>query len=191
MGSGKTLLLNILNKNNRKYNGTILFEGKDLKKINNKTYSSDISIVHQIQKRPFFTTSQQYLYKNIRKNNSKDKANKILNSIVKAMSLKFLLNIKVRDLTPSQFRWIDLASKIASYPKILFIDEIELHLGKSYIDALSKILYRKCNYDGVSIIASSQNKEMFYNLISVNITVNQGRINKVRSFHSKSKKNKN
>ena len=53
MGSGKTLLLNILNKNNRKYNGTILFEGKDLKKINNKTYSSDISIVHQIQKRPF------------------------------------------------------------------------------------------------------------------------------------------
>ena len=181
MGSGKTLLLNILNKNNRKYNGTILFEGKDLKKINNKTYSSDISIVHQIQKRPFFTTSQQYLYKNIRKNNLKDKADKILNSIVKAMNLKFLLNIKVRDLTPSQFRWIDLASKIASNPKVLFIDEIEQHLSKDNINILTKLLYRKCNYDGVTLVCSSQNSRLFSSLVSVTISLKHGRISSLRS----------
>ena len=103
------------------------------------------------------------------------------------MDLKNLLDKKVRSLTESQFRWVDLASKIASYPKVLFIDELELRLSKKNIELLSKILYRKCNYDGVTLIAATQNPDFFTNLTSVNITLNQGRITKVRSF-SKSKK---
>ena len=202
MASGKTLIIDLLSKNIKKYEGKIYYDGKDLSKISSSKYAKDIAVASQSLKRPFFGTVKNYIMNEIGfrdaltlnkitvKNNDGTSKRKF-ESIVKVMDIKHLLNFKLRKLTPSQFRWIDLASKIASYPKILFIDEIELHLGKSYIDALSKILYRKCNYDGVSIIASSQNKEMFYNLISVNITVNQGRINKVRSFHSKSKKNKN
>jgi len=191
MASGKTLIIDLLSKNIKKYEGKIYYDGKDLSKISSSKYAKDIAVVSQSLKRPFFGTVKNYIMNEITVKNNDGTSKRKFESIVKVMDIKHLLNFKLRKLTPSQFRWIDLASKIASYPKILFIDEIELHLGKSYIDALSKILYRKCNYDGVSIIASSQNKEMFYNLISVNITVNQGRINKVRSFHSKSKKNKN
>ena len=76
------------------------------------------------------------------------------------MDIKYLVKKKVRSLTPAQFRWIDLAAKIASFPKVLFIDEIEQHLSSNKIKILNKILYRKCNYDGVTVIASSQNKEL-------------------------------
>ena len=181
MGSGKTLLLNILNKTNNKYKGTISFDGKNLNKISSKVYGKDISIVHQSQKRPFFKTSEQYIYKYIRINNSKEKSAKILNSIVKAMNLKFLLNIKVRNLTPSQFRWIDLAAKIASNPKVLFIDEMEQHLSKENLNTLNKLLYRKCNYDGVTLVCSSQNARLFSSLVSVVISLKHGRISSLRS----------
>ena len=181
MGAGKTLLLNLLNKTNNKYKGTISFDGKNLNKISNKAYGKDISIVHQIQKRPFFKTSEQYIYKHIRMNNSKEKSAKILNSISKAMNLKFLLNIKVRNLTPSQFRWVDLAAKIASNPKVLFIDEMEQHLSKENLNILNKLLYRKCNYDGVTLVCSSQNARLFSGLVSVVISLKHGRISSLRS----------
>jgi len=132
-----------------------------------------------------FTTSKKYIYKSISKNNSKDKSDKILNSISKAMNLKFLLNVNVRTLTPSQFRWVDLASKIASNPKVLFIDEMEQHLSKENINILCKLLYRKCNYDGVTLICSSQNARLFSSLVSVVISLKHGRISSLRSRSKK------
>jgi len=185
MGSGKTLLLDILNKTNTKYTGNVNFDGKNIKKISKRSYNNDISIVHQIQRRPLFTTSKKYIYKSISKNNSKDKSDKILNSISKAMNLKFLLNVNVRTLTPSQFRWVDLASKIASNPKVLFIDEMEQHLSKENINILCKLLYRKCNYDGVTLICSSQNARLFSSLVSVVISLKHGRISSLRSRSKK------
>ena len=181
MGSGKTLLLNILNKNNKKYSGNILYDGKNLKNIKNKTYRNDISIVHQVQCKPLFTTAHKYIYKNIRMNNNKEKSEKIINSIVKAMNLKYLLNIKVRHLTPSQFRWVDLAAKVASNPKVLFIDELEQHLSRDNVNILTKLLYKKCNYDGVTLICTSQNSRLFSSLVSVTISLKHGRISSLRS----------
>ena len=91
----------------------------------------------------------------------------------------------MRSLTPSQLRWVVLAGNIATDAKILFIDEIELHLGRSDINTLTRILYRKCNYDGVTIIATTQNKEYFTKLSSVSITLNAGRITSVRSSNQR------
>ena len=50
-------------------------------------------------------------------------------------------------------------------------------------------LYRKVNYDGITIVATTQNKEFFDGLSSVCININHGRITSVRS-KSKSKYNK-
>ena len=91
----------------------------------------------------------------------------------------------MRDLTPSQLRWVDLAANIASFPKVLFIDELELHLSMNKIKNLSKILYRKVNYEGITIIATTQNKEFFSNVSSVSININHGRITSVRSKSNK------
>jgi len=57
------------------------------------------------------------------------------------MEIKSISNLKVRNLTPSQFRWVDLAAKIGSNPKVLFIDELEQHLSKDSMNIISKLLY--------------------------------------------------
>ena len=188
MASGKTLLMEILTKNLKKYHGDIFYNDKNLKSISRTKYNNDLSVVSQNFKMPYFKTVKEYLISEISKKHNDTTLDKKLNNIITVMDIKYLLDKKVRSLSPSQSRWVQLAAKIASYPKILFIDEIEQHLSKKNIDSLSKILYRKCNYDGVTLIATTQNPEMFSNLISVNITLNQGRITKVRSFAHKTKK---
>ena len=184
MASGKTLLLNILSKNNSNYNGTVDFEGEDLKKINKTKYQSEIMYVKQDFKAPYFKTVKSYIKSQI--NNNKN-SEKIISDIVKIMDFKYIIDSKMRDLSPGQLRWVDLAAKIAAFPKLLFIDEIELHLNMVKIKSLCKILYRKVNYDGITIIATTQNKEFFDGLSSVCININHGRITSVRS---KSKYNK-
>tara|TARA_B100000029_G_C17551948_1_gene950404 strand:+ start:307 stop:996 length:690 start_codon:yes stop_codon:yes gene_type:complete len=190
MASGKTLFIETLSKNIKNYKGDIIYDGKSLSSYSYRKYYNDIAIVKQVAKRPFFKDVKGYIQGEISKRHNDTTANKKFENIVTNMDLKYLLNKKVRDLTPSQFRWVNLASKIASYPKVLFIDELELHLNKRNIDSLSKILYRKCNYDGVTIIASTMHPEFFNNLISVSINLKQGRITKLRSFSNKFKKRK-
>ena len=188
MGSGKTTILDIMNKNKNISSGEVYYEQNLLSKISKTKYSSDVMYVEQISKKPYFKTVSQYLYQNVKKINQTDKIDKLIKNIVTIMDMKYLLNKKVRSLTPAQFRWVELAAKIASFPKVLFIDEIEQHLSMNKIKILNKILYRKCNYEGVTVIATTQNKEFFTSLISVNININQGRITSVRSFSNKKRK---
>ena len=97
------------------------------------------------------------------------------------MNLKYIQSSKLRGLTHNQFRWVDLAAKIAANTKVLFIDEIDNGLSQKRLKNLSKILYRKCNYDGVTLVATCSNYQNFTNLASVLITINNGRISSIRS----------
>ena len=181
MASGKTLLLDILTKNNKKYNGDILYENESIKQIPFSNYIKEIAYVKQSIKAPYFQNVETYIKGILKRSYKNDGVDKQYNDILKTMDFKYMANVKMRDLTPGQLRWVDLASNIALFPKVLFIDELELHLSMSKIKNLVKILYRKVNYEGVTIIATTQNKEFFSNLISVSININNGRITSVRS----------
>ena len=178
MPSGKTLLLDILSKNNINYDGDIRYEGDDFKKIRKFNFNKDVKYVKQSIKAPYFKTVESYIASII---GSEGNIKKNINEIVKVMDFKYIINSKMRDLSPGQLRWVDLAANIASFPKVLFIDELELHLSMNKIKSLSKILYRKVNYEGITIIATTQNREFFSNLSSVTININHGRITSVRS----------
>ena len=54
-----------------------------------------------------------------------------------------------------------------------------------------KILQRKSNYDGVSIIASTLNPELISSIASVHLTLSDGRISSVRSKMKRSKNRRN
>ena len=184
MASGKTLILDILSNTNKLYKGKILYEGKDLINVSNSLYSEEIRYVKQYLKPPYFKTVKGYLASVSHKNKT-IKDDKAINEIIRIMDFKYIANHKMRNLTPGQLRWVDLAANIAAFPKVLFIDELELHLSMSKIKNLCKILYRKVNYEGITVIATTQNKDFFSNIPSVNININHGRITSVRS------KNKN
>ena len=91
----------------------------------------------------------------------------------------------MKSLTPGELRWVVLATMIGADSKVLFIDEIEMHLGKNDLKNLINILHRKINYDGVTVIASTQNKELLSRIASVTITLENGRITSVRSSGKK------
>ncbi len=181
MASGKSLLINLLSKNIVKYSGDIVYEGKNIKSLSKNNYNNEISIVNQVSKRPYFKTVYQYIYQYIKKKNDTVRSKKFAENIIKNMNLRNISDLKVRSLTPCQFRWVDLAAKIGSNPKVLFIDELEQHISKDNLSFLSKLLYRKCNYDGVTLVCTSQNSELFKNLTSVVITLKHGRISSLRS----------
>ena len=185
MASGKTLLMDFLTKNSKLYNGDIIYDNNNFKSISRNIYHKEVSIVDQITKKPYFKTVYNYIYKYIKSKNNNNKVDKYTQNIIKSMNIKSILNLKVRNLTPSQFRWVDLAAKIGSNPKVLFIDELEQHLSKDNINNISKLLYRKCNYDGVTLICTSQNPGMLKGLASVSITLKHGRISSLRSRGSK------
>tara|TARA_B100000959_G_C14627877_1_gene479020 strand:- start:335 stop:640 length:306 start_codon:yes stop_codon:yes gene_type:complete len=91
----------------------------------------------------------------------------------------------MKSLTPGELRWVVLATQIAADTKVLIIDEYEQHLGKEEIKKLNTILYRKINYDGITLITTTQNKDIFSRLASVIITLDNGKIISLRSFGKK------
>ena len=114
-----------------------------------------------------------------------------MDEIVRKMNISSLLKRKMKSLTPGELRWVVLAAQISADSKVLFIDEYELHLGKEEIKKLNNLLYRKINYDVITLIASTQNKDLFKRLASVTITLENGRSTSLRSFSKKKDKYRN
>ena len=189
MGSGKTTLLDILYSRRKINAGDIHFEQKNIKSYSNKEYQNQIAVVPQRFISPWGTV-KNYIFKTIKKYSHIKNVDKHFDSIVKKMNLSLLLNRKMKTLTPGECRWVVLASQIASDAKVLFIDEFELHLGKDDINKLNNILYRKINYDGVTLITSTHNRDLLSRLASVIITLENGRIIGLRSFSKRKENNK-
>ena len=190
-GSGKTTFLDTISKKIKISNGTLKYENHDLTTMNNKSFNNEISYVSQ-QCKPKWFSVEHYMMKVISKtSHRKDDAKKHMNKVCKQFNCSYLINRKIRNLTPGQLRLVMLAAAIASDSKLLVIDEIEQHLTKEMLRLVIKILQRKSNYDGVSIIASTLNPEVISNVSSVHITLSDGRITSVRSSMKKNRSRRN
>ena len=190
MGSGKTTFLDALYSRRKTKRGNIKFEEKDIHKYSNREYQDQIAIVPQVFNLPWGTV-ENYMYKMIGKFSHIRNTKNRMDEISRKMKLDHLLNRKMKSLTPGEIRWVVLATMIGADSKVLFIDEIELHLGKKDQKTLLSILHRKINYDGVTVIASTQNKELLSHIASVTITLENGRIISVRSSNKKRDKYSN
>ena len=169
VGSGKSTLLDILSKNKRALNDTVFYEKEDINKISNSKYHQDTCFVSQLISPPWFkVTVKDYMYKR--------------------MKLKSYLGLDFRHLSDGEQRWIQLALSIACDTKVLFIDGFGQYLGAEKITILSKILYKKINYDGVTVIVCTHIRERLSKIASVFIRLDQGRIVSVRSHKKKTYK---
>ena len=184
MGSGKTTFLDALYSRRKTKRGDIKFEEKDIHKYSNREYQDQIAIVPQIFNPPWGTV-RNYMSKTIGTFSYIKNADKRMDEISRKMSLIHLLTRQMKSLTSGELRWVLLATMIGADSKVLFIDEIELHLGKKDLSILLAILHRKINYDGVTLIASTRNKEFLTRIISVAIILENGRITSVRSSSKK------
>jgi len=187
MAAGKTTLLNIISKKILPDSGTLLYEDENLSDISMSKFSQDIAYVEQNFKVSWWDGNvEQFINKTLKKYKHISNIKNKVSNILKLMDIKHLATSNLKNLTPGELRWVLLSANIAADTKVLVIDEIEQHLGPHHIKQLNKILYRKCNYDGVTLIASTQNKSFFQShLASVIITLERGKIFSVRSSNKK------
>ena len=190
MGSGKTTFLDVLYSRRKTPRGEVKFEERDIHKYSNREYQDQIAIVPQEFKPPW-GTERNYMTKTIGKFSHIRNSEKRMNEISRKMKFTSILNRKMKSLTPGELRWVMLATMIGADSKVLFIDEIEQHLGKKDQKTLLSILHRKINYDGITLITSTQNKEILSRIASVTITLESGRITSVRSSGKKNERYRN
>ena len=184
MGSGKTTLLDVLYSRRNIGKGEIMFEEKDIYSYSNREYQEQIAVVPQKFSTPWGTV-ENYILKTIQRYSHIKNPDKRQDEISRKMNISSLLKRKMKSLTPGELRWVVLAAQIAADTKVLFIDEYEQHLGKEELKNLGNILYRKINYDGITLITTTQNKDLIKRLASVTITLENGRITSLRSFSKK------
>jgi len=187
MGAGKTTFIETLYFRNKVKNGNIIFEEKDIYKYSNREYHKQVALVPQKFISPWGTVLK-YMIKTFKSYSYIKNVDKRVDEMSRKMKFVHLLNRKINSLSPGELRWVLLATMIGADSKVLFIDEVELHLGKRELSNLLSILHRKINYDGITVILSTQNKDLISRISSVAITLENGRITSVRSSSKKSGK---
>ena len=182
IGSGKSTLLNLLCKKEPASNGAIFYENDDLNSISARTYHKDVYHVPQGLKLPWFQISvQDYIDKKVSSHASIADPKKRVNNIINKMKLNKYLERDYRKLSQGERRWIELAVSIACDTKVLLIDGFGQYLGEERMNILSQILYRKINFDGVTLIVCTHARERLSRIASVFIRLDQGKIVSVRS----------
>ena len=91
------------------------------------------------------------------------------------------LNKRLYTLSLNRRRMVALIAGILADPKVLIIDDLDAYLTTEELKVFKKIILRKASYDGVTVVASCRYTYNFPKFASVNITLDSGRIVKVRS----------
>ena len=182
IGSGKSTLLDVLFKSHKPLSGTIKYENNELSTIKDSDYFKEVYHVSQELKLPWFKiTVRDYIDKNVMSHTNLGDPKKRIKSTISKMKLNKYLDRDFRKLSDGERRWIELAVSIACDTKVLLIDGFGQYLGEEKINILSQILYRKINYDGVTVIICTHIRERLSRIASVFIRLDQGKIVSVRS----------
>ena len=179
ISSGKTIFLKLLN-NLVDFSGSIKYEEKDIFKLSPKQLNKDI--LYLSSDNPFsLKTVKNYINHIADKYDTIKKNKKDISSLVKRLGATQLMNRRFFTLSRSEKRIVSLISVISADPKVLIIDDLDIYLTTEELKVLRSVLSKKANYDGVTIIAGCRFAYNFPKFASVNITLDSGRIVKVRS----------
>ena len=179
ISSGKSVFLKLFN-NLVKYSGDIKYEGEDIGEISNGALLKDVlylpaKLPNSFKRADSYIESFSRRYDAIKKNSKDTKA------LVRRLGASKLMDKRLIFLSPSQKRLISLIAAIAADPKVLIVDDLDSHLTLNELKVLKSVLNRKASHDGVTVISSCRYIYNFSKFASVNITLDSGRIVKVRS----------
>ena len=154
-GTGKTTLLSLISGLERCTEGSILFDGKDLKDINLDYYRShDIGIVFQSYNLlPFMTVSENIILSmdasGIKVKNKKEEALKLMRSVG---LMDTYADRKVLRISGGEQQRVAIARSLSYNPKMIVADEPTGNLDKQTEKDILDIFKKLAHEDGKCVI---------------------------------------
>lgn len=176
-GAGKSTLFGCMLGLLEKYQGTIKFFGKDIKK--SKKYLSEIGFVPQkpIFEKNFPATVEEVVKMGLKRDSNPDNVNQVLQQVW----LHELRHRRIGDLSGGQQQRVFIAKALVHKPRILILDEPVTGIDQSSSELFYSILTDLNNNQKITIIWSS------HDLDAVNQLVNKvACLNRTLFFHGKS-----
>lgn len=162
-GSGKTTLLSLISGLERCSEGSIIYDGKDLKEMNLDKYrNSEIGIVFQSYNLlPFMSASENIvLSMDISKIDVKDKKSAAI-ALMESVGLKKeYADRRVLKLSGGEQQRVAIARSLSYDPKIIIADEPTGNLDPSTEDEILKIFKRLAHEEGKCVIIVTHSKNV-------------------------------
>lgn len=158
-GAGKSTLFTLLLNLNNNYDGEILFEGKNLKKIEKKELARRIGFVPQTPKLSFDYTAKEYVAMGLLSETklfsdlSKDQY-KLVEEAFAKLSIEDLIDKSFYDLSGGEKQLVVIARSIVSNPKVILFDEPTSHLDIANQYKVLKII-KSLHLLGYTVIVST------------------------------------
>lgn len=161
-GAGKTTLLSLLAGLDKLSDGKILFEGKDITKVDKYTYrSNDVGVVFQSYNLlPKFTARENVeLSIDLSKKKVKNKKELALELLKKVGLSEEEANRRVLKISGGQQQRVAIARAIAYEPKVVLADEPTGNLDPENQDAIMEIFKSLAHNDNKCVIIVTHSQD--------------------------------
>lgn len=162
-GAGKTTLLSLLAGLDKLSEGKILFEGKDITKVDKYTYrSNDVGVVFQSYNLlPKFTARENVeLSIDLSKKKVKNKKELALELLKKVGLSEEEANRRVLKISGGQQQRVAIARAIAYEPKVVLADEPTGNLDPENQDAIMEIFKSLAHNDNKCVIIVTHSQDV-------------------------------
>ncbi len=178
-GAGKSTLFDCMLNLNTKYDGTIKFFDKDIRK--SKDYLKEIGYVPQ---KPIFEKNFPVTVNDVVRMGLKDESNEEkIDDILQQLWIHELSERRIGELSGGQQQRVFIAKALVTNPKILILDEPVTGIDQQSIDLFYSILRELNSKQKITIIWSS------HDLDAVNQLANHvACLNRTLFFHGESEK---
>ena len=159
-GRGKTSILNSIYGNTTSYEGSILYEGEDVKKCFFELRKNKIAYVFQ----DFKLFEELSVIENIElKNNLTNFKTKIeIQELLKIVGLEDKENALVKNLSIGQKQRVAIVRGLCQPKELLLMDEPFSHLDKENVLILTKLITKESLDNNFGIIMTSLGEEYFF-----------------------------
>ena len=178
-GSGKSTVLNVINKKIKINTGSLIIDGKDVTKLKKRKipyYRRKIGIIFQDYK----LISDRTIFENISLplrliGASKKNINHAVEQVLDKVSLKGVLNSFPDELSGGEQQRVSIARALISNPVLILADEPTGNLDPNIADEIIDILENVSN-EGATVLMSTHNYPLIKNRDKRFIELDRGRL---------------